>query len=48
MFEGFSGGEGQKTLFSARKMKESSSVQNLLVGPDGEAGADIPVLSNET
>lgn len=28
-------------------MKENSSLQNLLIGQDGEAGADIPVLSNE-
>lgn len=47
MFEGFSGGGGRKNPLSARKVKESSSLQNLLVGPDGEAGADIPVLSNE-
>lgn len=48
MFEGFQEEGGQKSPLSARKMKESSSLQNLLVGPDGEAGADIPVLSNET
>lgn len=38
----------KKKSFSARKRKESSSLQNLLMGRDGEVGADVPVLSNET
>lgn len=44
-FEGLSG--GKKTSFSEVKMKESNSLQNLLVRPDGEVEADIPVLSKD-
>lgn len=42
-FEGLSG--GKKTSFSVVEMKESNSLQNLLVRPDGEVEADVPVLS---
>lgn len=30
------------------KMKETSSLQNLLVRPDGEVEADVPVLSRDS
>lgn len=35
----------KKTSFSVVEMKESNSLQNLLVRPDGEVEADVPVLS---